>query len=143
MRRDLLLPTLEEISKNGMQASMSGLEERIEYLQKRMDSKRWSNNFDARPNLGDALKVITEQRLNTTRDYVYAAEALLKSANSEHLLLAHELSVIAMARKAPQAPKLFVASLDRFLVAIGQPSRYKRGYVAPGVARELELFRGT
>ena len=137
MRRDLLLPTLEEIQTHGVNAPMANIKEKVAYIEKRMDATQWTHTFHSRPNLKSALKAVAEQRINTSRDYAYAAEAILKSSKTDELLLSHELALIAMARKHPDGPRLFAASLDAYLSAIGQQKRYAGGRVAPGVARAL------
>ena len=137
MRQDLLLPTAAEIKQHGMKAPMMNVETRIAYIEKRMNSKLWSDTFVSPPSRIEALRVVREQRLNTTRDYAYAAEGILQSKQADHLLLSHELALIAMARKHPDGPRLFARSLDAYLLSIGQKKRYKTGIVAPGVARVL------
>jgi hypothetical protein len=102
-----------------------------------MDATQWTHTFHSRPNLKSALKAVAEQRINTTRDYSYAAEAIQKSSKTDELLLSHELALIAMARKHPDGPRLFATSLDTYLSAIGLQKRYAGGLVAPGVARVL------
>jgi hypothetical protein len=141
MRRDLLLPTLAEIRQSGMQATMANLDERIAYLERRLDKSRWkpSKELAGRPGETQALIAVRKGQLNTPEDYVIAANALLSSKEPDVLLLAHELSVIAMARRSPRALRLFTVSLDRYLAVIGLPPRYRRGQIAPGVARELQV----
>lgn len=137
MRGDLLLPTLEEIKQHGARAPMTNIEEKIEHIQRRMDAKQWTNTFAKQPSISEALRVVREQKLNTTNDYVLVAEALSKSRNADEILLAHELSVIAMARRDPSAPKLFAKSLDKYLSMIGLPNRYMSGRVSSSVKREM------
>ena len=145
MRRDLLLPALDEIQQLGMKASMANLKEKIAYIELRMDNSRWQSSklLANKPSIAEALSAVQRGELNTAEDYANATIALATSQKPDELLLAHELSIIAMARKSPKAPRLFARTLDRYLASIGFSPRYLRGQVAPGVARELQLTKSS
>lgn len=139
MRRDLLLPTVEEIKLHGMKASMANIEEKINYIESRMDKSRWKDSvrLTGSSSIEQTLTAVNQGELNTANDYVRAAQALIKSKNPTVLLLAHELSLIAMARRSPDAPRLFAKSLDLYLAATGLPKRYSGAPLCPGVIRYL------
>jgi hypothetical protein len=140
MRRDLLLPTLAETEKYGMRASTQDIDEKIEYIQKRLDAREGPTQKELiRASVEAALQIVREEKLVTANDYAAAAKALLKSSKPDQLLLAHELSVIAMAWRSVEGPRLFAETLDRYLAAIDLPLRYSVGSVCPGVRRELRL----
>ena len=145
MRRDLLLPALDEIQQLGMKASMANLKEKIAYIELRMDKSRWQSSklLANKPSIAEALSAVQRGELNTAEDYANATIALATSQKPDELLLAHELSIIAMARKSPKAPRLFARTLDRYLASIGLSPRYLRRQVAPGVARELQLTKSS
>jgi hypothetical protein len=140
MRRDLLLPTLDEIDGFGQRAPMHDFDGKIAYIEKRLANR----DAPAQPVFSSAtidqtIRLIRDHKVVSAADYATAADTLSKSNRPEELLLAHELSVIAMAWRAPAAPRLFAKTLDGFLRSTGLPPRYAGGAVARGVRRELGL----
>jgi len=137
MRKDLLLPTLAQIARLGMQATMSDIENRAAYIEKRMDASLWKSSFPVKATAAAALNAVRRNELNTADDYVNAAEALSKSRDAQVLLLAHELSIIAMLRRSPRAPQVFTRTLDAYLAATGLPKRYAAGAISRSSATIL------
>jgi hypothetical protein len=138
MRKDLLLPTLAEIRRLGMKASMIDIEAKLEHVQRSLDKSNWKPNLELRRGVPPrrALEIV-RRGLSCPEDHVNAAEALLKSRDAKELLLAHELSLLAMSRHEKRAPQLFARTLDAYLTATELPKRYSHGGVAPGVRRVL------
>lgn len=139
MRKDLLLPTLDQINRLGMQANMADIENRLFYLERRMDPKLWKSSkiLSGKVGIGAVLKAVRNGELNTADDYVNAAEALARSHDAQEILLAHELSMIAMLRRSPRAPQVFTRTLDAYLAATGLPKRYAKGAISRSSARVL------
>ena len=142
MRKDLLLPTLDEIRRLGMKASMNDIEAKLEHVQRSLDKSNWKPNLELRRGVPPrrALEIVRSE-LSCPEDHVNAAEALLKSRDAKELLLAHELSLLAMSRHEKRAPQLFAKTLDAYLGATDLPKRYFHGGVAPGVRRALSAKR--
>jgi len=139
MRKDMFLPALADVARLGMQATMADIEKRAEYLEKRMDASLWENAFPSKATVSVGLAAVRRNELNSADDYVNAAEALSKSRDSQELLLAHELSMVAMLRRSPRAPQVFTRTLDAYLAAIGVPKRYATGSISRSSARMLGL----
>ena len=140
MRKDMFLPTIEELTKHGMQASMQNVDAKIEYFQKRIASREKPAQKEIiNAPTGNALRFVRAEKLISANDYAMAAKSLSASAKSDELLLAHELSLIATSWRSKGGPKLFATTLDRYLRSIGMPPRYSSSAIAPGVRRELGL----
>lgn len=139
MRKDLFLPTLEAVRRLGMKAAMADFDGRIEYIKRRMDPKLWKNSktLAIRPSVKKALDAVRRGEINTAEDYVNAAVALSSSRDASTLLLAHELSMIAMARRSKHAPALFMRTMDAYLTATGLPKRYAQCAVSLSSSRVL------
>jgi hypothetical protein len=138
MRSDLLLPTLDEIKRLGMKAAMNDIDAKLERLQGSLDKSKWKPNRELRKGVSPrrALQIV-RSGLSGPEDYVNAAKALSTSRDPKELLLAHELSLLAMSRHDERAPQLFAKTMDAYLAATGLPKRYAVGGVAPGVRRLL------
>jgi hypothetical protein len=60
-------------------------------------------------------------RVQTAQDFHYAAVLYEHGHNPQDYLTAHLLAVVALAKGRLQAEQLAAASLDRYLLSIGQP----------------------
>lgn len=70
-------------------------------------------------------------RLGSARDYYHAAMIMHHGSSPEDFLLAHELSMIALAKGEPQAKWLSAATQDRFLISIGRTQRWGTQSMVP------------
>jgi len=141
MRKDMLLPTADAVLRLGMKATMDGFDARLAYISRRMDANLWksSKTLQGKVTVAAALKLVRDGKLNTSEDYANAAAAISRSSLADELLLAHELSVVAMLRRSKRAPELFMRTLDAYLVATGLPKRYATGSISKSSARVLNL----
>ena len=94
--------------------------------------------------------------LRTGADWFHAALILQHSSEADDYLLAHEMSVAAVAQGYKEARWLVAASEDRFLMTIGrkqrfgtqyepadEPGRYRLASTEPQVTDELRAVLGT
>jgi len=94
--------------------------------------------------------------LRTGADWFHAALILQHSSEADDYLLAHEMSVAAVAQGHKEARWLAAASEDRFLMKIGrkqrfgtqyepadEPGRYRLAPTEPQVTDELRTVLGT
>lgn len=73
------------------------------------------------------LALYAKDRILTPKDYLNAAKVLLKSKDTETLMLAHEFACQAAFRKESEGRTLFAETMDQFLLSIGKPERYGTG----------------
>ncbi|MEE4539970.1 MAG: hypothetical protein V2J51_15940 [Erythrobacter sp.] len=62
--------------------------------------------------------------LHTAQDYYHAAFLFQHGKEAKHYLRAHHVAMVAMKLGHEEAPWIAAASLDRYLVSIGQPQIY-------------------
>lgn len=81
---------------------------------------------------GRRVRAILERdRLATAADYYHAAAVLEHGSAPSDCLLAHELSMVALALGDDRARRLAAATLDRYLVEIGRAQRWGTQYREP------------
>jgi hypothetical protein len=73
-----------------------------------------------------------EGKIRTAEDYYYAAYILQHGTLPEEFRRAHDFAAEALLRGSVPARWLFAATLDRWLVATGQPQQYGTQYVRIG-----------
>jgi Family of unknown function (DUF6624) len=73
-----------------------------------------------------------EGKIQTADDYYYAAYILQHGTLAEEFRRAHDFAAEALIRGSHPARWLFAATLDRWLVATGQPQQYGTQYVRIG-----------
>ncbi|MET4896318.1 hypothetical protein RN629_03975 [Sphingomonadaceae bacterium jetA1] len=77
-----------------------------------------------------AVRVMLDQnRLATAEDYYHAAFVLQHGSSAGDYLLAHTLALAAAARGKKDASWIAAATLDRYLMKIGQPQIYGTQYI--------------
>jgi hypothetical protein len=141
MREDLMLPTLPELHRYGMQAVMRNIDKRGETLAKRLDPKSWHALPELRqlardPRQKDVSRVVRLARsgaLVAAEDFRNAARILSISSDPNTLLLAHELCILGLSRRDQRSGPLFASTLDKYLAATGLAKRYVGGSVCPAV----------
>ena len=72
----------------------------------------------------ELLDLMGRGEVNTPNDLYRAAVILLHGAEAKDFLIAHRLSVISAVQGHRAARWLCAASLDRFLMSVGQPQAY-------------------
>ncbi|MBG0785627.1 MAG: hypothetical protein H0S79_11040 [Anaerolineaceae bacterium] len=85
----------------------------------------------------EVLEYLRKGQLQTARDLVYAGFIFQHGDCSEHYLLANRLAEIAMDAGYPDAPWLYAASLDRYLMSLGQPQKFGTQYTFVNGAYQL------
>ncbi|WP_440978249.1 DUF6624 domain-containing protein [Sphingomonas pseudosanguinis] len=75
-----------------------------------------------------AEAMLREGSLNTAEDYYRAAFIFQHGSKSADYLLAHSLAMAAVARGKTEANWIAAATLDRYLMQIGQPQIYGTQY---------------
>lgn len=76
-----------------------------------------------------ARTLLAEGRLSTADDYYHAAFVFQHGSDAADYLLAHSLAMAAVARGKPDANWIAAATLDRYLMKIGQPQIYGTQYI--------------
>lgn len=76
-------------------------------------------------------KLLVAGRLQSGKDFEEAAVVFQHSRQADDYLLAHTLSLIAISMGDKDAIWIASASLDRYLMAIGQPQIYGTQYMTP------------
>ena len=69
--------------------------------------------------------------LRTGNDYFHAATIFQHGATPRDYLMAHTLALIAASRGRSDAPWMAAASMDRYLLSIGQPQIYGTQFRTP------------
>jgi hypothetical protein len=148
LRADLFMAPLAASKAKGPMALMDHIDALGKRLKERYDPQ-WQAEAAKRPESAglallasgnivpteDGVKSVLElyraDKLATPDDYRNAADVLARSAQgrsgedaARRLLLAHELAEVAALRGQKAAPRLWAATWDRFLFAIGQAPRY-------------------
>lgn len=72
--------------------------------------------------------LLDEGKLTTGKDFWHAAFVFQHGSEPAEYLLAHSLAVAAAARGQAEATWIAAATLDRYLIAIGQPQVYGTQY---------------
>jgi len=72
--------------------------------------------------------IIERNRLATAADYYHAAVVLQHGGTPSDVMLAHELSMVALALGDERARRLAVATLDRYLLESGLAQRWGTQY---------------
>lgn len=85
------------------------------------------------------LEIHNADQLRTGADFYHAAMVLQHGTAPGDYLLAHELSMVAIARGEPRGRWLAAASLDRFLVSIGRPQRFGTQSLFDAAKQEYQL----
>lgn len=75
-----------------------------------------------------ARTLLAEGRLATAEDYYHAAFLFQHGSDAADYLLAHSLAMAAVARGKAEANWIAAATLDRYLMKIGQPQIYGTQY---------------
>ncbi|EGI53675.1 hypothetical protein SUS17_3487 [Sphingomonas sp. S17] len=75
-----------------------------------------------------ARAMLAEGRLKTAEDYYHAAFIFQHGQDAADYLLAHSLAMAAVARGKAEANWIAAATLDRYLMKIGQPQIYGTQY---------------
>ena len=75
--------------------------------------------------------LLDEGRLKTGNDFYHAAFVFQHGGKTDDYLLAHTLAVIAAARGRADAAWIAAATLDRYLMNIGQKQIYGTQFVTP------------
>lgn len=75
--------------------------------------------------------LLTENRLQSAKDYREAAVIFQHSRQPDDYLLAHTLALIALSKGDQDAIWIATASLDRYLMAIGKAQIYGTQYMTP------------
>jgi hypothetical protein len=104
----------------------------------------WSTaRFVARDLLRQArvLALYRANALRTGNDYYHAAMVFQHGYRPDDFLLAHELSIVALAKGHRRALWLAAATEDRFLMNIKRPQRFGTQYRAASVGAPMELYR--
>jgi len=78
----------------------------------------------ARERVRRVREILERDRLTTGADYYHAAAILQHAGQPSDLLLAHELSMVALALGDQRARWLAVATLDRYLMESGRAQRW-------------------
>jgi hypothetical protein len=73
-------------------------------------------------------ELLAEGKINTGRDYYFAALIFQHSAKSENLLLAHILAVTSVAKGNKAGGWLSAATLDRYLWSVNHPQVFGTQY---------------
>jgi hypothetical protein len=73
--------------------------------------------------------LLAQGRVKTADDFYHAAFILQHGTKPADYLLAHSLALAAAARGKTEAQWIAAATLDRYLMAIGQPQIYGTQYV--------------
>jgi hypothetical protein len=76
-------------------------------------------------------KLVNESKLQSARDFFFAALVLQHSGETEDTILAHVLATTAAAKGAPYARWLAAASLDRYLWLNRQPQVFGTQFTQP------------
>lgn len=82
--------------------------------------------------LARVKELYAANQLATGADFYHAAMVLLHGWEAEDVLLAHELSVLAISKGEDRAVWLAAATEDRFLMKIGRPQRFGTQYQGDG-----------
>lgn len=78
-----------------------------------------------------ARALLAQGRLSTAEDYYHAAFLFQHGSDAADYLLAHSLAMAAVAHGKTEANWIAAATLDRYLMKIGQPQIYGTQYVRP------------
>jgi len=90
-----------------------------------------------------AVEMVRGDKLKTGRDFFRAAAIVQRSSSSENILLAHDLSLTAIAYGEKQATAIAASTEDRFLLAQGLKQRYGTQYVNSGNRVDLAPIDGS
>ena len=92
----------------------------------------------------DVAAMLTRGEVQTGKDFYHAAFIFQHGGSPESYLRAHTLSMTALAKGYSEASWLSAASLDRYLVNIGQRQIFGTQYViANGVRTQKEMAKGA
>ncbi len=80
------------------------------------------------------------QRLVTADDYFMAASILQRSAKPADLLLAHELSILSVAKGDQRGLWLAAATEDRYLVRTGQNQRFGAQFCRASDGSDVKIY---
>lgn len=87
--------------------------------------------------LQKVLEMVRLNRLSSGRDFYRAAVLVQRSEVFEHIVLAHDLSLTALALGEKQASAVSASTEDRFLLAKGLKQRYGTQYAKSGLNVEI------
>jgi hypothetical protein len=136
LRADFLVPSLAERARDGAAPSEAAMKRAYARVARRTDPEALARARKrpvaaelARLAAGSdgaarVLELYRKDELFTADDLHNAALVLMRRGDTEALLLAHELAVLAAIRGKRMSGRLAGETLDRFLVSIGRPQRY-------------------
>jgi len=87
--------------------------------------------------LQKTLEMVRSNSLRTAGDFFRAAVVVQRSDDFEHILLAHDLSLTALALGEKHASAVCASTEDRFLLAKGLKQRYGTQYTKSGMKVEV------